>query len=313
MTYSRTNLSPEEVLLQLKQKFDFIEKYVISQEEHSEEPEKGKHIHAYISFYRKVNITCQRKLDLVDPNSKEVYHGQYEAVKNRLNCIQYVKKDGNYICNFETNFEFEVSLQKIASENGLTKAMEYFCSKRPELISTRYNSVKSNLKSFLELKKGKNSVKYDNFSIPTEILNWFENERDKKTLFLTGKSGVGKTSCMLHLLDKYNPLLVRNLNSLKNLKDSNQAVILDDLDWKDISREEKIHLLDKDYESIIRVLYGTVSLSPDLIKVVTSNNPSDLINLWDNNDAISRRITHVDVQSPMFVQNNVTINISINK
>ncbi len=39
----------------------------------------------------------------------------------------------------------------------------------------------------------------------------------------------------------------------------------------------------------------------------------DLINFWDDNDAITRRITHVDVQSPMFIQNNLTINISVNQ
>ncbi len=81
---------------------------------------------------------------------------------------------------------------------------------------------------------------------------------------------MGKTSSMLYLLNEYNPLLVRDLNTLKDLKDSNPALIFDDIDWKNISREEKIHLLDKDYESDIRVLYGTI----DLVKVVTSNNAS---------------------------------------
>jgi hypothetical protein len=33
--------------------------------------------------------------------------------------------------------------------------MEYFCERKPEFVSSRYNSVKSNLKSFLDLKSKK--------------------------------------------------------------------------------------------------------------------------------------------------------------
>jgi hypothetical protein len=41
LTYSRTDLEPFEVLCQLKNKFSCIENYVISQENHEDEPEKG--------------------------------------------------------------------------------------------------------------------------------------------------------------------------------------------------------------------------------------------------------------------------------
>jgi hypothetical protein len=189
----------------LLNKFDCIDKYIISQEEHADEPEKGKHIHAYICFTKKINITCPRKLDLVDPISGKVYHGEYQAVKNQNNVIQYVKKDGNFICNFQTALEFEINLQKITLNEGLSKAMEYFCEKKPELVSTRYNLVRSNLKSFLDLKKEKILPKYNDFNYPEEIQNWFENEKNFKTLFLTGKSGVGKTSSMLALVKDFNP------------------------------------------------------------------------------------------------------------
>jgi hypothetical protein len=54
LTYSRKNLSPEEVLTQLNSKFDYIKFYVISQEEHKEEPEKSKHIHAFIELFKKL-------------------------------------------------------------------------------------------------------------------------------------------------------------------------------------------------------------------------------------------------------------------
>lgn len=132
-------------------------------------------------------------------------------------------------------------------------------------------------------------------------------------MFLTGKSGFGKTSALIDLLKDYNPLLVRNINSLKDLKDDNKAVILDDLDWSSIPRETKIHLLDKEYPSDIRVFYGVAKLGDDLIKVGISNNPKDLLNLWSkNDDAIERRICHVNVNAPMYyVQNNIFINFNL--
>jgi hypothetical protein len=191
--------------------------------------------------------------------------------------------------------------------------MEYFCDKKPELVSSKYNSVKSNLKSFLDLKKKKMIPKYTDFEYPEELLNWFQNEKGEKTLFLTGKSGVGKTSGIVALLNEYNPLLVRDINGLKLLKDENKALILDDLNWSDIPRETKIHLLDKDFNSNIRVLYSVVDLPAAIIKVVTSNNAHDLLNTFDVDKAIERRIIHINVDKPMYSvqQNNITINFNI--
>ena len=38
--------------------------------------------------------------------------------------------------------------------------------------------------------------------------------------------GVGKTSGIVFLLEDYNPLLIRNINGLKSLKEDNKALIL---------------------------------------------------------------------------------------
>jgi len=155
LTYSRTNLTCNQVLFQLKEKFSCIEFYTISQEEHADEPEKGKHIHAYIEFNKKINVLSAQKLDLIDQITNKVVHGEYQSVKNKQNVLDYVKKDGLFITNIESKLDFEIKLQTICLEKGLSSAMEYFCDKKPELVSSKYNSVKSNLKSFLDLKKKK--------------------------------------------------------------------------------------------------------------------------------------------------------------
>lgn len=114
LTYSRTDLTPVEALSQFQEKFSHISKYVISQEEHADEPEKGKHLHVYLEFNKKTNILSCKKLDLIDNLKKKILHGEYQAVKNKADVINYIKKDGNFITNFETNLEFELNLQKIA-------------------------------------------------------------------------------------------------------------------------------------------------------------------------------------------------------
>lgn len=125
LTYSRTNLTPSEVLLQFQQKFSNLYRYVISQEDHQDEPEKGKHIHAYLEFLSKVNILSSSKLDLIDSSLQKSIHGEYQAVKNKQAVIDYVKKDGIFVTNIETSLEFELNLQKIALEKGLSCAMDY--------------------------------------------------------------------------------------------------------------------------------------------------------------------------------------------
>jgi hypothetical protein len=133
-------------------------------------------------------------------------------------------------------------------------------------------------------------------------------------LFLTGKSGVGKTSSVVELLENYNPLIIRDVNGLKELKEDNKALIFDDIEWSSIPRETKIHLIDKEYVSDIRILYGVAKLSDNLIKVVISNNSQDLVSLWSkNDDAIARRLVHVNVDDPMYSdQKNIFINCDFN-
>ena len=122
------------------------------------------------------------------------------AVKRKDEVIAYVKKDGNFITNFETDLEFRRKLQHIASEKGLEKALNYFVETRPELVSTSFLSTKRNLESFLNYRASNCRPKFGNFDYPPELLEWFNNEKHEKTVFLTGESGIGKTEGIITLL-----------------------------------------------------------------------------------------------------------------
>ena len=48
--------------------------------------------------------------------------------------------------------------------------------------------------------------KYYSYEYPEPLLNWFENHKDNKTLFITDPSGTVKTEGTISLLKDYNPL-----------------------------------------------------------------------------------------------------------
>lgn len=151
--------------------------------------------------------------------------------------------------------------------------------------------------------------KFENFEYPKELLEWYGKYRDIFTLFLTGPSGVGKTEGIIALLKDLNPLLITDINSLKYLSSNHKAIIFDDINWSKIEREDKIHLLEKVREVDIKIIYQVIRIPADLTKVVISNNPKDLLDLWDEDKAINRRIKHIHLDKPLFKQEaNIIIN-----
>ena len=88
------------------------------------------------------------------------------------------------------------------------------------------------------------------------------------------------------LLIDYNPLLIKQINALKDLKFENKALILDNFDSKNGSRKTKLSIFDKDKSGKVRVLYDFVMITWDIIKVIISNfekNIDHIINLSDLN------------------------------
>lgn len=183
----------------------------------------------------------------MDSSGKQI-HDKYESVKNVENIKNYIKKAGNYITNIFDSEIFNKNLYAMTKEKGLEESMNYFCEQKPEWVSTRYKNVRSNLQSFLsnQFKKSPTKFKKEDFTYPEEIQNWFDYEKQVKTLVLIGKSGFEKTQSIKTLLIDFNPLLIKEINALKDLKPQNKALILDDVDWKDVSSETKLSIFDKD-------------------------------------------------------------------
>lgn len=73
--------------------------YVIAQENHED---GGLHLHATLSFARRINIKNCRKFDLV--RGVTTYHGSIEACRDLKQSVTYCKKDENFIEHGDFNF-----------------------------------------------------------------------------------------------------------------------------------------------------------------------------------------------------------------
>ena len=307
LTYSQTEISREDCLSQLKVILNNkIKNYVISQENHLD---SGKHLHVYLELKSKINIINPTKLDLIECPEK-VIHGNYQTVNSTFDSLEYVKKiDKNYLSSLED--DFNIRLKEIAEESGLHAAMDYFVKMKPEKVVTNYSSYFSNLKKFCQSKESGPQMKYpiESFEYPPEVNYWFENERNKLTLALIGETGYGKTQGIITLLREkgYVPLKINDLNSLKDyIPGVHTALIMDDICWKEIDRETKIQLFEKDLSGHIKILYNAIKLDSKMIKIVLANFKDDLLDIdsmfedrTEKSGALERRLRIIELKKSL--------------
>jgi hypothetical protein len=170
-------------------------------------------------------------------------------------------------------------------------------------------SLKKNLQAYLvdKMDSLKALFNYESFNFSKELLYWYEHEKDEKTLVLNGKSGTGKTESLISFLTSkgLNPTLIKDLNRLRDLKSSNKAIILDDVDLSKLSSEELITLFDKTRDSEVRVLYDVIKISKDVIKTMTTNDlkkivPDSSYFEPESTKAIRRRIFEIKVEEKLY-------------
>ena len=295
LTYSQMSLQKEYVLEQLyaiiekKTGFPFqkvVKEYIVARETHTD---GNYHIHVYLNLNYRLNFSSPTELDFYEKLENRVIHGNYQSVKNRTELIKYLTKEDDYFIhpsdlNSNITQKRETLLDmlyKIAKTEGLESAMKLLEQFSPTLIPTKYISIKKNLQAYLKDKENRLETRfnYDSFNFPKEFTDWYNNEKDTKTLILNGKSGTGKTESLIPFLTSkgLNPILIKDLNRLRYLKSTNKAISLDDVDLSYLSTEALITLLDKTRDSEVRVLYDIVKITRDVIKTMTTNHLDKII------------------------------------
>lgn len=99
LTYPRCPVSQQDVLTNLRSiVFPLVvESYVIGRERHQD---GTHHIHCYLSLSGKVNKRSRTSFDFT--LGEQLYHGNYQGVRYRRECMDYCKKGIYYPFRLDT-------------------------------------------------------------------------------------------------------------------------------------------------------------------------------------------------------------------
>ncbi len=323
LTYARCPLDLQYAIDQLKSVlFTYkVKSFLVVREEHNDENSSieedtneqtkiKEHLHIYINTEKKVNITNPDKLHLTKDNI--IYKGNYQASKSPSSTLDYLLKNfstkehpwilaspdlQNRITEDATITSFDTHLIELAKQNKIEEAMILYEKERPGDFLKNHISIEKSLKGlFLKQIGGTTKPPYDDFICPPALSTILEKvKEDKKTLLLIGEPGTGKTKFILfHLytFQKLTPLIVNNLDSLRDFKwEKHQAIIFDDCNFKDVNREELIKLLDSEDETTHNVKHLSVRIPQNTPRFVISNKTfEDLFGIFSQEEAVKRRL-----------------------
>jgi len=122
------------------------------------------------------------------------------------------------------------------------------------------------------------------------------------SLFVTGKTGTGKTRWAIHLFQSC--LLVSHMEDLKRFMPSlHDGIVFDDMDFRTLTPAACIHLLDWEMPRTLNVKHGSVTIPARTRKVFTSNLPFGSCMPPcepEHFQALMRRVQIIQVTEPLF-------------
>ena len=312
LTYSQIpeTLFKEEVLQQLRNKVSpiCILSYVVKEELHQN---GGKHFHVYLGLSKRYDIRAENRLDLTWESRQ--FHGNYQAVKDVRGVLAYCVKEENgssYITNLELDSEgreltLDRKLGRTFAEKGLHAALKYLFSKHQEIECSKFSGYERWLRSLARVQRSLETYKahysIESFEPHADIDHYIEKDKPKVSLYISGPTGLAKTSYVTAKADSVKPdnyLFVRALDHLK-LYDPlrHQVIICDDVETP-MSREALISLYDTQEDSAINVKHDVIQIKKHTSKIFISN--TDFFDLLrqkglDKDPALLRRVQHIKI------------------
>ncbi len=292
LTYPQCDLSPEEVLHQLKKVFRSygIEAYCVCSELHNTPKKRipeleetrfiyGRHIHALISLKRKVNFRDARdRLKLVGTSEKPIIHGHYQGARDKSRVLAYITKKENYISTF--NEDFEIKILELNEQEGKEVALRYLIKHKPKLALTSLSQYERNLTRINEISnisviKSKYNVEDYDFSetrLP-EYIRGGHSEFGDLCYVLIGDSGLGKTQAVRAYLDSCN-LKTLNVTEIEDLRKhrNHDCWLFDDANLSNLNLDQRRLLFDRNDGNTINARYQNIPLDPVPYRIFLGNS-----------------------------------------
>jgi hypothetical protein len=324
LTYSQiskdTEFTINQLLEQLQYKLGKFN-YIISQEAHSD---GAMHFHVLLIRSKKFDIRSHSSLDLeIDGR---VVHGNYKAVNNIEGAVHYVCKDKQYITNLENLQDGKILddkefLLQRAKTVGYEEALFEYSVKYPKKALTSIKKFKNNLQEIQQIQDQieddllESPFQIENFNLQTPLKQWVQdpNLYHKKTLILVGKSGIGKTEFakVFALKNNFKTLVVNHKEGFQRIKNSYQAIIVDDANVNEFTETQLLALIDNSTSKSIRIMYKTVRKKKGVVTIILMNHQQfNHIKHLLKQEAFARRSVICEPQSPFMI--NVNINIQNN-
>jgi hypothetical protein len=252
------------------------------------------------------------------------YHGNYQTVKDMkrvvnyctktifINNPQYYQNDlsvtgilSYYLGEFCNYLSLSQRMIAAAEEGDLDLAIDMLKKEDPEQFTTRASTIRNNLQDMYLRKVGyKTTFPFESYT-PTPELAYFlklleksVEALDNKTLIVIGSPETGKTKFLEAYVEQKLKRRACVINHREGLvvfrKGYHQAIIFDDPDFSQESRENLLAMLGNDSKPI-KIRYINVQIPSDVVKVVASNKQMKDINSYFEDEAIERRIMTCDI------------------
>lgn len=198
ITYPRCDI-PRDICLSLLRKtkhadFSF---YFISQEHHKD---TGLHLHVYLQYDTKKNITDQRAFDLTYKDL--IHHPNFSPTKNRKQWLAYLKKeDATPLTNISEDSIGDLWAAVVEQEDP-DKAIALIAEKDPKKLVNNWNNISNYIRATKRqrVEPWKPSYALESFNVPELVDRWkwqIGRQLDRCwLLFLIGPPQLGKTALM---------------------------------------------------------------------------------------------------------------------
>ena len=312
LTYSQCGLPLPSVLTQLQDLLATygVENYLLVTEDHDDRSVNiGVHIHVFLTCRKRVDIKNPLRLDLKDDDEK-VYHGNYQTCKNDVKTIEYCLKDvvdmatvlvsKNLALRISKEGLFmpvDQSIIKLAKEGRIAEALDVLERERPKAYMKSRSAYEKSFRDISMVSRG--AIKRFDMSqyiLPVGLEESLKAAIEgRKTIYLTGPSGTGKSQFIKTFLDDqgFRPLIINNVDSLSKFKENlYDSIVFDDCDISQLSKEKLIKLVDSDEQTTLEVRYMNVELPEGTPRILIHNKKlSEVLNKKIYPDkAIDRRI-----------------------